>query len=201
MPKARAVAFGVLSDVLLNKTPLRQALANSTPFQELNDIDRQFSRNLISTTLRNYGHIQQIIKEKLQHPLPPQAAAVELALALGITQLDYARVPDHAAVATSVGILENSKFSRYRGLVNAILRRCAKERAQRAASPLPPLTNFPDWLQAAWIDAYGVESANAFAAVLLLQPPLDVTVFDDAAAFAAATGGVVLPGGTVRLST
>ena len=201
MPKARAVAFTVLQDVLLGKTPLRQSLANSQAFQNLNDIDRQFSRNLISTTLRHYGHIRQIIAGKLQHPLPPQAAPVELALALGITQLYYARVPDHAAVATSVGILEDSRFSRYKGLVNAILRRCANEREQRAAAPLAPLTNFPDWLQQSWVTAYGHDAASAAAAVLLLQPPLDVTVFENSEAFAKLTSGTLLPGGTVRLSS
>lgn len=200
MPKARAVAFSVLQDVLLGKTPLRQGLANNAAFQNLNDIDRQFSRNLISTTLRHYGHIRQIIAEKLQHPLPPQAAPVELALAIGISQLYYARVPDHAAVATSVGILEDGRFSRYKGLVNAILRRCANEREERAAAPLASLTNFPDWLQESWISAYGLDAANALAGIYLTQPPLDITVFEDAAAFASLTNGVVLPGGSVRLN-
>jgi len=64
----------------------------------------------------------------------------------------------------------------------------------------PALTmDTPDWLWRRWTAVYGEESARAIARVHQGEPPLDLTVKNDAPGWAEKLGGIVLPTGSVRL--
>src|SRR3989442_1686119 len=56
----------------------------------------------------------------------------------------------------------------------------------------------PAWLMARWSSAYGRATARAIAAIHGEEPPLDLTVKDDPAGWAARLRGRVVPTGTVR---
>ncbi len=118
-------------------------------------------------------------------------------LRLGLAQVLHLDVPDHAAVSTSLQLVEQAKGGRaFKGLVNAVLRGIARERP-----PEPPLEAYaPPWLYARWRSAYGEARAQAMAARLLQEPPTDLSLRDPggAAALAEALPGVVTGGGTVR---
>jgi 16S rRNA (cytosine967-C5)-methyltransferase len=81
-------------------------------------------------------------------------------------------------------------------MLNAILRRIAA--AGPPAGPDPGPVNTPAWLLASWTAAYGASAANAIARAHLAEPPLDLMVRGDAAAFAAEVGGVALLDQLVR---
>jgi 16S rRNA (cytosine967-C5)-methyltransferase len=57
----------------------------------------------------------------------------------------------------------------------------------------------PDWLYASWEAAYGADGARAIAESGLTQPPLDLSVKEDAEGWAEQLGGRLLEGGTIRL--
>src|SRR5690606_5753920 len=84
-------------------------------------------------------------------------------------------------------------------LMNAVLRRVAREGAEILAS-LPPGADLPAWLYTRWRAGYG-EAAPRIAAALLQEPPLDLTVRSDAERWAGELGGAVTPTGSVRLAS
>ena len=93
------------------------------------------------------------------------------ALRLGIFQLVYLdRVPDHAAVGESVE-LAKAESRGGAGLVNAVLRRAAREAAALVAE-LPDATpeqaalrhSHPVWVADLWWDTFGAETARALMA-------------------------------------
>ena len=65
----------------------------------------------------------------------------------GAAQLIFLKTPPHAAIDLAVRLAQwDSRARRYDKLVNAVLRRVAKEGDAIAASLDAPRVNTPDWL-------------------------------------------------------
>lgn len=81
-------------------------------------------------------------------------------LELGLFQLFHTRMPDHAAVNETLCVAK----SRSKGVLNAILRRAARERAEleRLATEAPAAVRFslPDFLFEKWVRQFGAEEAE-----------------------------------------
>ncbi len=195
---ARAIAHGLLGAVLDGGRALDEVLAASRPFTALATRDRAFCRLLAAVTLRRLGQIDDLIGACLDTALPRQAAAVQNALRLGAVQLVFLGTPSHAAVNETVALVRGARLARYRGLVNAVLRRFAREGAARCGAQDEARINTPDWLWQSWAEAYGKETARAIAQAHLAEPPMDVTVKDDPGAWAARLDARVLATGSLR---
>jgi 16S rRNA (cytosine967-C5)-methyltransferase len=108
-------------------------------------------------------------------------------------------VPDHAAVDLSVRLVQSDRrAAKYAGLVNAVLRRCAREGHPLIEEVRSDALDVPPWLLARWIAHYGEVTAKAMAAALNHDPSLDLTVKSDAAQWATRLHGETLPTGSVR---
>jgi 16S rRNA (cytosine967-C5)-methyltransferase len=125
--KTRSVTLDLISSVLKGHKPLDEALEAHQGFAALEPRDRAFARNLSATTLRRLGQIDDIIGRCLERPLPRRAVAVRDVLRLGICQLFFLNIPAHAAVDTTVSLLSAIDLSPYKKLVNAVMRRLARE--------------------------------------------------------------------------
>jgi 16S rRNA (cytosine967-C5)-methyltransferase len=135
------------------------------------------ARDLGLATRLAYGAVQR--RATLDHVIAALAGrhvdrlepAVRAALRLGIFQLAYLdRVPAHAAVGESVELAKEDS-RRGAGLVNAVLRRAARE-ARGLIEALPEATpnqaalrhSHPEWIAALWWEALGPEAARALMA-------------------------------------
>ena len=156
--------------------------------------DRAFARRLAAAVLRRRGQIDALVANALDRPLEGGAAAARNVLRLGAAQLLFLDTPRHAAVDGAVRLAPD----RYKGLVNAVLRRLARDGAAWRDSQDAARLNTPDWLWRAWCAAHGAETARAVAGAHLREPPLDLSARGDPAAVAEAVGGAVLETGTVR---
>jgi 16S rRNA (cytosine967-C5)-methyltransferase len=108
-------------------------------------------------------------------------------------------VPDHAAVDLSVRLVQSDRrAAKYAGLVNAVLRRCAREGQPLIDEVKSETLDVPPWLLTRWIAQYGESVARDIAAAIGHEPSLDITVKCDAAQWAARLHGETLPTGTVR---
>jgi 16S rRNA (cytosine967-C5)-methyltransferase len=108
-------------------------------------------------------------------------------------------VPDHAAVDLSVRLVQSDRrAAKYAGLVNAVLRRCAREGQPLIDEVKAQNLDIPPWLLARWIGAYGETTARQMALAIGYEPSLDITVKSDAAQWANRLHGETLPTGTVR---
>ena len=160
---ARDGALNVLEQVLRRHRPLDQALTAS--LAGLAARDRGFAHAIAATTLRRLGQIDRVIEQCLDRPLPAGAARARNGLRIGLAQLAWLEVPPHAAVAATVALIPQS--SKFRGLVNALLRRFAREGRALVGEQDAARLNTPDWLWQRWQANYGAEAARAIAAAHL----------------------------------
>ena len=199
---ARRIAADILDGVLRRRRALDEQLDGAgahAGLADLSDRDRALVRALVATALRRLGTLRHLIGLLLERGLPARAPRVETALLLGAVQILFLDVPDHAAVDLAVRLAQADRdAARYAGLVNAVLRRIAREGAERLAGLDTATLDTPSWLMARWRRAYGADVAHAIAAANGREPPLDLTVKHDAAIWAERLGGRVLPTGSVR---
>src|SRR6202040_1935920 len=200
---ARRVAADLLDGVLRRHRPLDEQLEGgeaSSAFAALQERDRALARKLVGTGLRRLGTLRHLLGSALDRGFPSDAPRVETILLIGAVQLFWLDVPDHAAVDLAVRLAQaDRRAARYPGLVNAVLRRMAREGRAALAGLDSAVLDTPDWLMVRWKRAHGDATARAIAAVHGEEPPLDVTVKHDAEGWAARLRGRVLPTGTVRL--
>ncbi len=200
---ARQIAAEILEGVLRRHRALDEQLdgAGCHPgLAALPDRDRGLARALVATTLRRLGTLRHLIAPLLERGLPAQAPRVETALLLGAAQLLFFSVPDHAAVDLAVRLAQADRHAgRYAGLVNAVLRRLAREGRDRLAGLDTTTLDTPAWLLARWTASYGAAVARAIASANGHEAALDVTTKSNPVGWAARLGGRVLPTGSVRL--
>src|SRR5580698_1641929 len=99
---SRRVALDLLMACLDKGQPLDDALARHPGFEALDPRDRAFVRMLLATTLRRLGEIDTVLGQLVQRENP---AATQV-LRLGAAQLLFLGTPAHAAVDTSVRLIE-----------------------------------------------------------------------------------------------
>ena len=196
----RRIAVDILDGVLRRHRPLDDHFDGEhvhPGLPALADRDRALVRKLVATVLRRLGTLRHLLGAALDRGFPADAPRLELILLIGAAQILWLDVPDHAAVDLAVRLAQaDRRAARYAGLINAVLRRIARERPTQA---LEPGIDTPDWLMRRWSKAYGGDVARAIAAAHSQEPALDLTVKSDAAEWAARLRGRELVTGTVRL--
>jgi 16S rRNA (cytosine967-C5)-methyltransferase len=195
---ARIAALELLGAVLDRRTPLDEAAGAHKGLARLPARDRAFARLLIATTLRRLGQIDAALHHCLLRPLPRKAARARNALRLGACQLLFLNTPPHAAVDSSVMLLQGRRENPFGKLANAVLRRLAREGKDILATQDAALLNLPDWLWQSWSAAYGEETTRAIAKTLLDEPPLDITVKTDPEGWAERLDARMLATGSLR---
>jgi 16S rRNA (cytosine967-C5)-methyltransferase len=197
---ARRIAVDILDGVLRRHRPLDEQLddrAAHPDFAALPHRDRALVRALVTVVLRRLGTLRHLLGQWLK--LPADAPRVETVLLLGAAQILWLEVADHAAVDLAVRLIRaDRRAARYAGLVNAVLRRVAREGAQFLAAVDTVALDTPQWLMARWVKTYGAQTARAIAVANGTEPALDLTVRNDPEHWASALGGRVLPTGSVR---
>jgi 16S rRNA (cytosine967-C5)-methyltransferase len=199
---ARRFAADILDGVLRRRRPLDEQLddkAAHLDYAALPDRDRALVRALAMSVLRRLGTLRHLLGHVLERGPPADAPRVETALLIGAAQILWLDVPDHAAVDLAVRVAQaDRRAARYAGLVNAVLRRVAREGAQYLAAIDTTALDTPDWLMTRWVENYGAATARAIAVANGREPALDLTVKSDPERWAGALGGRVLPTGSVR---
>jgi len=199
---ARRIAADILDGVLHKHRMLDEQLdgpAAHPGLRALADRDRALMRRLVATILRRLGTLGHVLSRLLDRGIPTDAPRAQSALLIGAAQILWMDVPDHAAVDLSVRLVQTDRrAAKYAGLVNAVLRRCAREGHPLIDEVKSQALDLPPWLLARWIDHYGEAVAKEIAAAISYEPPLDLTVKSDAAHWATRLHGETLPTGTVR---
>ena len=168
---ARACAFTVLRRVFEEGAWADRALHAEADRLGLQGRDRALATRLAYGAVQRRATLDHLIagwSARSPDGLDPPVLA---ALRLGVFQLGYLdRVPAHAAVGESVELAKASGRGGA-GLVNAVLRRAAREAPARLAelSDATPagaaLTHsHPEWIAQLWFDALGAPTARALLA-------------------------------------
>ena len=199
---ARQAAARLLSAVTESRASLDGLLdpAGGNPaFTGLGDQDRLLVRAILLSALRHLRVIDAFIDSLVDNPLPDGAKALRHVLRVAAAQILYLDVPDRAAVDLAVTQADSDpRNRRFAGLVNALLRRMAREKDQLLPQITAATPDFPDWFEDRLNETYPSD-AKAILDILSEPPAIDLTVKGDPQVWAERLGGLVLPTGSVRL--
>jgi 16S rRNA (cytosine967-C5)-methyltransferase len=167
----RAVAYAVLRRVFEQEAWTDRALHGEARRAGLDGRDRALATQLAYGTVQRVATLDHLIATLAGRPVERLQPPLLAALRLGAFQLVFLDgVAVHAAVGESVE-LAKADAPRGAGLVNAVLRRAAREgRALVEALPEATATeaalrhSYPAWIAELWFDALGAEDARALMA-------------------------------------
>jgi 16S rRNA (cytosine967-C5)-methyltransferase len=147
--------------------------------------DRALATELVYGTLRWRGRLDFLLAKALERDLSKLEPFVVSALRVGAYQLCFSdRIPANAAVDEAVRCVRALGLERATGLVNAVLRRIAREGKSIAlpelsTDPIAHLVHacsIPEWLAKRWLEAYGPEEAAQLARAMNDPAPVTVRV-------------------------
>ena len=131
-----------------------------------------FAMELALGVCRRYLYLQYFVKSLVKKVPTLEVCTV---LEMGLFQMLFMDVPDHAAVSTSVELAKAANLGEGSArLVNAVL-----HAARRSGPPaLPPQkvrrvsieNSVPEWLVRRWFDIYGADRAEMLAKATLERP-------------------------------
>ena len=157
--------------------------------------DRARAQRLATDTLRGLDRADRMVKpfvKKNPHIF------VRNALRLATVELCSGGAA-HGVVNAYVEIVgKNKRTQSFKGLTNAVLRKVAEAGPEAWAKLPAPVT--PSWLRQPLVAAWGRRPMDGIEKAHFAGAPLDLTAKGDAAEVAKATGGVLLPTGSVRLA-
>lgn len=156
---SRSVALELLNRWETSRTYADQLLHEALSATTLSDPrDRALATDLFYGVLRNLRLLDYLLEPRLNRELD---LPVRNTLRLGLYQLLFTRVPEHAAVDGSVELAGYA-----RGLVNAVLRGLLRDwpRVRRAMEDAPPAVreSYPDFLVQRWRKFLGPQELTAF---------------------------------------
>ncbi len=197
---ARAAAARAVAELLGQNRALALEDALAQHVRSLAPADAGLARAIATTTFRRLGLIRRTLDARLERGLPEHQPVLLALLATGTAQILDLAVPDHAAVDLAVRLAKADQRTQHlAGLVNAVLRRIARERDEILAGTAPLADGAPDWLAEHWQETYGPERAEAIARAHLAGATVDITVKADPELWAARLGAALLPTGSLRL--
>lgn len=171
-------------------------------YRALEPRDRSLVRAILSSALRHRQTIESFVTSLLEKPLPANAKSLSHILHVAAAQILFLDIPDHSAVDLAVeSARADPRNARFASLVNALLRRLSREKDTKLEGLLANTIDAPDWLIQDLRKAYGAIKARDILAMHRIEAPIDFTVNSDASGWATKLGGIVLPGGSVRVAS
>lgn len=138
---------------------------------DLETRDKGFVTELVYGSTRRKRALDHVVDRFLVQDPPPTARA---ALRIGAHQLIEMGTPPHAAVSATV----SAAPKRFRGMVNAVLRKVATAVADGIVYPSPGIElSYPDWMVTRLSDELG--ETEALAALAVMNRPATVQRRDD----------------------
>lgn len=181
--QARLIATRVLERVQRAQAFADLTLHNALTRSNLAAQERALATELVYGTLRWRGRLDFLLSQVVDRELEDLDPLVANTLRLGAYQIVFTdRIPRMAAVDQAVHCTRALGGERATGLVNAALRRLAREHEEIALpsledDPLAHLTHalsLPPWIAERWLEDYGAEEAAALARASNAAPPLTV---------------------------
>ncbi len=182
---SRAVAVDALLDFESGAEFADEILSNHLNASGLRGSDRAFTADLYWGVIRWRGRLDGCVIPTFHGDYQRANVLIRVLLRLGTYQLFVQdKVPDHAAVSQTVEIAVSRLGKSAAGLINAILRRLARERERWDSPPagtdevgrLAFFHSHPRWIVRSLLDQFGQESAELALVKNNTRPALVVAV-------------------------
>ncbi len=168
---------GAYTDIALDRVLIKSDLKNN---------DRALVCELVYGIVRRKRTLDSLIDRLATKKADRQPPALRIILHLGLYQLRYVdRVPDSAAVNTSVELAKENGLNKLSGVVNGLLRqyiRLANGGEDPLKLPADPLTSlavkysFPDWILEIWRENLELEAIEKLCQWFNKPPAIDLRV-------------------------
>jgi 16S rRNA (cytosine967-C5)-methyltransferase len=184
MPNPRQVAFFALRDVHKGAF-VDVAIDRILNKSNLADFDRRLVTELVYGSVRRQRTLDAIIDKIAKKKSQQQPKDLRTILHLGLYQLRYQeRIPNSAAVNTTVDLAKEHGFPGLTGLVNGILRQYLRLidagdeiiTSNNLVERLGILYSFPDWIIEVWIEQFGLEETEKLCQWMNQTPTIDLRV-------------------------
>ncbi|MEU6136328.1 transcription antitermination factor NusB [Nocardioides sp. NPDC047086] len=201
---ARLAAFEVLKAVRVDEAYANLVLPHVLGRLGLEGRDAAFATELASGTLRQQGTYDAVLAACIDRPLAKVEAKVLDVLRLGAHQVLSMRVPDHAAISTSVDLTRSKAGQGPAGFVNAVLRKVTRKSLEEWVAEVAPARekdhdgwaavafSHPRWVVERLAEAVGRDQVDALLAADNV-PPLVTLVARPGRATVDELGGVPTP--------
>ena len=146
MDPARRYAIGQILRVIHDNKPLKDQ--SGAFWDGLEPRDQAFAERLIKSTLRQYGQMAKLVRRCLTSPKLDDER-LEPVLATAACELVLLDTPPYAVGSRYVDLVRDWNEGRYKGLVNAVIRRLA-EHGKTWFEALGPEAALPRWLVKRW---------------------------------------------------
>lgn len=168
---ARQAAFLTLQAVMVEQQTLSKLIPEYRA--RVHDADKALYQALCYGVLREYRALSTVRDQMLSNALPSQSPA-NILLNMGIYQLLRMNLGDHGVLNETVKLAEHYAL-RYKGLVNALLRRVQRERDHwQSALANNANANLPTWLRTLY-----PEHREQIAKTISSPPPLTLRLRHD----------------------
>jgi 16S rRNA (cytosine967-C5)-methyltransferase len=159
---SRLLAFDLLTEVNRNEGYSNLLLPQALNASKLDDRDRSLVTELLYGTIRMQGKHDWVLAQISDRPWTEVDPGIVDLCRLGVHQLHEMRVPDHAAVASTVEVARKRVGESKASFVNALLRNVTRTSQEDWFAPLQemsdPVERFsiqyshPTWIVSAYFD-------------------------------------------------
>lgn len=161
---SRGIAAKILIRVIQDKQFLTSSLEHGLSTVD-NPQDRAFIQALCFGVIRHYFSLEAILNHLAPKPLKAKEFEVKILLLIGLYQLEYMRVKEHAAVSETVAALKRQTWAK--GLLNGVFRRFIRERddiLQHVEQSKSVHNDHPDWINTLVREAWPSQADQILAA-------------------------------------
>ena len=182
----RYLAFTLINAGQKPTLPLDRAIEDAAPKLELlSQKDKGLCHAIVFGVFRHRGRIDQLICHCSKLAFDRIDPKVKTILRIGVFQIVFLdRVPDFAAINTSIELAKPICGKKASGFINAVLRNISRSHKEIAlpcshknlTGHLTAAFSIPSWLGKRWAARYGKEKTLALAGILMDLPPLTLRV-------------------------
>ncbi len=159
---SRLLAFDLLTEVNRNDGYSNLLLPQALNASKLDERDRSLVTELLYGTIRMQGKHDWVLAQISDRPWGEVDSGIVDVCRLGVHQLHEMRVPDHAAVASTVEVARKRLGESKASFVNAMLRSVTRTTKEDWFLPLASITDpvqrlaiefsHPEWIVSAYFD-------------------------------------------------
>lgn len=159
---SRLLAFDLLTEVNRNEGYSNLLLPQALNASKLDERDRSLVTELLYGTIRMQGKHDWVLAQISDRPWTEVDPGIVDVCRLGVHQLHEMRVPDHAAVASTVEVARKSLGESKASFVNALLRNVTRTSQEDWFAPLQEISDpverlsiqysHPTWIVSAYFD-------------------------------------------------
>ncbi len=193
--QARRSAVYLLDQILGEEPRLMSELLAGGALDKLPPDDRARAQRLAQETLRGMERADRLLQKHVKKSPP---LTVRNVLRVGTVELCQGGAAHGVVNAMVTLVSQHRTLSHLKGLTNAVLRKIAAEGPDAWGALRAP--RLPKWLRGPLTEAWGPEAIAAMDVAHFAGAPLDLTAKRDPQLLAEATGGVLLPTGSVRVA-